>query len=202
MPSLTRSPTIVSSVTNTGTLAVANQSNVLAPDGAFATVVGDASVFAYSYSIITTGYDFSALPNGATLTSITWRAKRKASVNGIVVSLPYLHVGGAFWHILPSSFSTWTDVLTYESAAMVAALPTVAQVKAAGFGFSLQVSFDNGNGVVADLDHMELVIAYEIAAESDVSSLAWEALDMFLPGCEAGEVMAGGLEAGQVESVT
>ncbi len=157
MPSVTSSPTSVTTTPNTGTLAVTNASNVLVADGVFATVTGDASVYAYSHAIVTSGYDFSAVPDDATLTLLTYRAKRITSVNFGVLSLCYwLPSGNGFSQLTP-----WSTSLVYESASLASSLPSVAVLKGNTFKFAIQISFENGNnGVVASLDHVELIVDY------------------------------------------
>lgn len=172
MPTVTASPTIVSTTPNSGTLTITNPSNVVSANGVFASVSSVAPDHEFtpviSHAILATGFDFSTVPDSATLTGITYEGKVQASELEIVYSVIYMIENGVLTHgftVQPN----WTETLAYESSTLVTSLPSVAVLKASNFGLAMQIGFFGGDGVTsidALVDHIRCTATYSEAVVS------------------------------------
>ncbi|HEX8014007.1 MAG TPA: hypothetical protein VF465_02125, partial [Flavobacterium sp.] len=166
---LTKAPT---AATNGSGTAWTNPTSVYANDNSYARVTLNSAT---SAAIRATGYDFSAIPNNATITNVEVIIGRYASNTFSIRDVTLnLIVGGSIAGAsnLANTAASWG---TSESAVSYSDSPgnwgygslTVAQVKASTFGVSFSVREYNGNSRTAYVDYINLSVTYTIPGSLD-----------------------------------
>ncbi|WP_163409256.1 beta strand repeat-containing protein, partial [Flavobacterium ajazii] len=165
---LTKFPT---SGTNGSGNTWTNPTNIYANDNVYATRSLNNTTSAL---INATGYDFSTIPNNATITNIEVIIGRFASNNNAIrdVALNLIVGGTAGGTSLANTTTSWTNS---ESAVSYSASPTswgygsltLAQVKASNFGVAFSVRDVSGSNRTASIDYISLSISYTVPGSID-----------------------------------
>lgn len=139
----------------------ASAGNVRINDGSYASA--PIPYYQFARDVFGTNFDFSAIPDAATITKMECRAEMKKTSSGgnlsgnfrIVVAGAEAGSGSSFIAL------TTSDVLYSRDSGLWGLTPSVAQVKASNFGFSLN-NFEQGSWAneTAFCDYMEMKITW------------------------------------------
>ncbi len=173
--SITSSPTSCSSVTGVGTVAWTAPGNAISSNNVYATagLVGGVT----SNYLNCTGFNFSAIPAGATITGITVSVERKASrTTRIRDAYVYLIKGGVISTALNGATAnsyTTTDVVEAHGGAgnLWGTTWIPADVAAANFGVAFaSINYSTWPTVrTASVDHISVKVDYTSATLHHVS---------------------------------
>jgi MSHA biogenesis protein MshQ len=165
--SVTASPTSCSTVAGPGTVAWSNPGNALTSNNAYATAIlaGGAS----TQYLNCTGFDFSTIPLGATITGITVHVERRASFNNrIRDAFAYLIKGGIISTAYNGATATsWTTADVTEAHGGTGNLWgttwTQADIAAANFGVAFAATNYSAFATnrTASVDHISVKVDYQ-----------------------------------------
>lgn len=190
MATETRSSGTQADDSGVGTLTWSNPSNAAASDNSYSTVSGGPGTTSHYHK--STNFGFTTIGDSDTLTQLKLRFERKKSSGGTIKDFHvYLVVGG--------TIQTGTDYAdtstaypssdTYAEYTITTGLPTVAQLKASGFGCVLTCKDSSGFPWGVDLDHTEIVatytpvVAYTATAAATAGPATASATCTFAPKC-------------------
>jgi len=144
-----------------------NPANIGASNNVYATAA--LSYNQYTYRLKAQGFDFSTIPDGATIDGILVEIERKASVVNIYdYRVQLLNASGSLVGDNKASATWYTtrDVIASYGGATDkwSASPTVAMVKDADFGVVLSVYCNNYFGGTVYVDCIRMTIYYTEAA--------------------------------------
>jgi MSHA biogenesis protein MshQ len=164
--SVTSGPTSCSNLTGVGSVAWSTPANAAANDGAYATAT--LLLGATSNYLNCTGYNFSAVPVGATITGITVTVDRNASLlSGARDAFVYLIKDVAGAGVIQTAFNgatatnyTTTDVAKAHGGVnnLWGTTWTDTDVKAANFGVAFAATVTLGGTV--NVDHLQVQVHY------------------------------------------
>jgi len=142
----------------------ATVANLNSDNGQYATVALDYPQI--SYRLKAQAFDFSAVPDGATINGITVEIDRKSSVANTVrdYRVQLLDASGALVGSSKASttyYPTSDTVATYGSSGDTwSASPTAAMVKDSDFGVVLSVKCAGGDFGTASVDYIRMTVYY------------------------------------------
>lgn len=167
-------PSTCSNLTGVGTVAWTNPLNATVSDNAYATASNVIRSTTTNY-LNCTGFNFSAVPAGSTITGITVFVERKTSGGTIRDSLVYMIKGGVvstLYNGKTATAYTTTDVNEAHGgpANLWGTTWTVADVQAANFGVAFAAyntsTFSNTNRTVS-VDVIQVEVDYTAPAPPD-----------------------------------
>ncbi len=159
-------PTVGANVDRAGSTAWTNPGNVVSDNASDATAVVPTDY------LVTSGYDFSAIPDNATIKGVTVRVEASESGGGDSSYIPQLHSGttptliGSAKSAVVVNGTTKVISTTGGVADLWGAALTPAIVKAAGFGVSIW-STDTTNTLA--IDFVTIAIEYVIAFSASIN---------------------------------
>ncbi len=160
-------PTVGANVDRAGSTAWTNPGNVVSDNAS------DATVVVPSDYLVTSGYDFSAIPDGATIKGVTVRVEASESGGGDSSYIPQLHSNttptliGSAKSAVTVNGTTKVISTTGGVADLWGAALTPAIVKAAGFGVSIW-STDTTNTLAIDFVTIAIEYAFQASASINV----------------------------------
>ena len=157
MPVITRAPTANAAAGGVYNGAFTNPQNAYTNDGVYATAApGKNQEFAHHY----TGFDFSVIPDNATINSVTIRAEHKVSTTGSIAEFRLRALLGATL-FEPNIADTLEPTADTVRTAVLTTIPTVAQLKDPGFTLRPQYLRGNTNtAFTGSLDYIEVTVDY------------------------------------------
>lgn len=144
-----------------GTLTWSNPGNAASSNDVYATVSG--GPMTVSHHLKSTNFGFTAIGDSDTLTQLKLRVERKKTSGGTIADKHvYLVIGGVIQTGTDYADTTtgYTSSDAYAEYTISSGLPTVAQLKATGFGFVIAVQDRTGASWGVDLDHTEVIANY------------------------------------------
>ena len=163
--SVTSSPSTCSSVTGVGTVAWTNPLNATASDNIYATAMLATTTSNY---LNCTGFNFSAVPAGVTITGITVYIERKADLaNRVSDAFVYLIKGGVISTLFNGKTATaYTAADVTEAhggpSNLWGTAWTVTDVQAANFGVAFAAVSTRTR--TASVDHIKVRVDYAVPA--------------------------------------
>lgn len=163
MATETRSSGAQADDNGTGSVTWSNPGNAAASDNSYATISGGPG--AQSHHLKVTNFGFTTIGDSDTLTQLKIRIERAKSSGGTIKDHHvYLVIGG--------TIQTGTDYAdtstaypssdTYAEYTITSGLPTVAQLKASGFGVAYSCKDTSGFPWGVNCDHIEVVATYTV----------------------------------------
>jgi hypothetical protein len=152
-------PTTAAAVDRAGNTAWTNPGNVVSDN------TTDATVTVPSSYLVTSGYDFSSIPDNATIVGVTVRVEASESGTGNSDYIPQLHTSttptlvGSAKSAVTVNGTTKVVSTSGGTADMWGTSLTVAQVKNSGFGVTIW-STDSTNSNTLAIDYVTIAIEY------------------------------------------
>lgn len=161
--------TSVSTNRSGATVSWTNSSNALVDNASAATVAGS---FILSHWLHITNFNFSAIPDGSTITGITVKFRRKvsASSNDFFVSdIRLVNSGSQLGNVKTyTAGNFWTTTATIETQGGSSDLwgwtPVLATLKSSTFGVQLAVDDDASGSETASVEVLWMDVTYTPAA--------------------------------------
>lgn len=144
-----------------GTLTWSNPGNAAASDNSYSTVSGGPGATSHYHK--STNFGFAAIGDSDILTQLDLRIERKKSSGGTIKDDKlHLVIGGVIQTATnyADTGTAYPSSDTYATYTITTGLPTVAQLKASGFGFVLSCKDSSGFAWGVDLDHTEAIATY------------------------------------------
>lgn len=148
--------------------AWSNTGNITASDNTYATCAINNAVSGNADRLLLTNFDFSAIPDGATIDGIEVSLERSvAASTASILSNLWLRYNGSDHSDLKDAFEEWTTTDAASvfggSADVWGATVTAAQVKDATFGVKIALTSFAGSPTVR-LDYVTMTVHYTEAA--------------------------------------
>lgn len=127
-------------------------------------------------TITVSGYDFSTIPSGATVNSVTVLFRHSESSTARLVAVFADVFDGATQ--IGTTINGTTNTATHNDSAAMSANPTVAQLKSANFKVRLSATRGNvGTTSTWSVDHIDVTVDYTSSASVTASALgSWGSL--------------------------
>lgn len=173
-----------------GTLTWSNPGNAAASDNSYSTVSGGPGATSHYHK--STNFGFTTIGDSDSLTQLKLRVERKKSSGGTIKDdKVYLVIGGTIQTgtNYADTSTAYPSSDTYAEYTITTGLPTVAQLKASGFGFVISCKDFSGFPFGVDLDHTETVatytpvVAYTATAACTAGHATASASCTFAPKC-------------------
>lgn len=165
-----QSPTAAANDGGTG-IPWNNPTNILSPDGSYASV-SLTNVFPVTEGLQATGFDFSAIPDGATISGVVVEVLRSCTTTSgsprdSVIRLLKSSTPSGNNKATGTTWPTTDAYATYGGAAdLWGTTLTAAEVKNSGFGVAVAAQTSGGKySTTVRLDHVRITVYYTAATD-------------------------------------